>query len=125
MSVTINFSSSVNTNGSGTLSSSYSEVGTTAVTINNQFAASSTNVLYTVSWTVASMQAIFLLATVDMTIKTNSSSTPAQTISLKAGRPLRWGVSEGYFSNPITSDVTAFYVTCTAAGFLRGYVVTS
>lgn len=125
MSVSINFTSNVNVDGSGALSATFSEVGATAITIDNQFAAGSTDVEYDVSFAHATIQGIWLMSTVDMTVKTNSSSVPSQTLSLKAGRPLRWGTSEGYFSNPITADVTKLFVTCTAAGKLKGKVVTS
>lgn len=59
-----------------------------------------------------------------MTLKTNSTSTPANTFTLTPASPgIAWHTG-GPFTNPLTTDVTAIYVTSddTAARRLRIYV---
>jgi hypothetical protein len=60
-----------------------------------------------------------------MTIKTNSPTSPGNTINLVAGVPLIWDASAGYYPNPFTTNVTGFYVTCTAAALLQGSILTT
>ena len=55
------------------------------------------------------LQSWALVSTQDVTVKTNSSSTPQETISLKANRPQIWGIAGG--AKPISDDVSAFFVT--------------
>jgi hypothetical protein len=73
---------------------------------------------------VANVKSFMLLATADMTIKTNSSSSPGNTINLKANLPLNWAASNGYFANPFTVDVTSLFVSCTASARLQAVVLT-
>ena len=107
------------------LQGSFTETGTTSIDIANNFAAGSTNVAFSIAWTVANTQAIFLLSTSNLTIKTNSSSSPANTINLVANVPLIWDASAGYYSNPFTTNVTEFFITCSAAALLQGGVLTT
>jgi hypothetical protein len=106
-------------------SGSFTETGTTSINIATNLPASSTNVLVAAAWTVANTQAIFLLSTQNLTIKTNSPSSPANTINLIANVPLIWDASAGYYSNPFTTNVTAFYCTCSAAALLQGAILTT
>jgi hypothetical protein len=46
----------------------------------------------------------------DLTIKTNSSGSPQETIVLKDGIGIYWAVNEGH-ACPFAGDVTAIYVT--------------
>jgi hypothetical protein len=101
------------------------ETGTTRVAVDTNLPSSSTNVPVSAAFTVANMKSLILLATGgDLTLKTNSSSSPGNTISLKAGIPLTWGASSGYFPNPFTVDVTSFFVTCSASTRLQAIVLT-
>lgn len=45
----------------------------------------------------------------DLTIKTNSSSSPQETFNLKANKPVVW--LENMANTPIAGDVTALYVS--------------
>ncbi len=60
---------------------------------------------------------VFILADADMTLETNSSSAPDQTISLTANVPVAWVYGAG--TCPITADITSLYVTSTAGGTLK------
>lgn len=101
---------------SGTnVTATFTETGSSEVLINDVIPLSSTNLLRTLTITAANIQSIFMLASTDLTIKTNSSGSPANTINLKAGIPLVWSISSAYFTCPITTNVTAFYQTNGAA----------
>jgi hypothetical protein len=118
--LSIAFSSTDGTHAAG----GYTETGTNTVRIARQFYAGSTDVLIAAAWTIAATQALYLLSTTDLTVKTNSATSPADTIELKAGMPLVWEASGGYYPNPFSTDVTAFYCTCTAAAVLQGAILT-
>ena len=109
----------------GSVSGSSNEIGTTGLNINQDYPASTIDSALSVAFNYANLQSIVLVSSVDMTIETNSGSSPANTIPLKANRPFVWRKSDGYFANPFTSNVTGFYITCTAAGTLKGRILTS
>jgi hypothetical protein len=126
LSITQTLTHSVKSDSNGVqLSASGVEVGAQEIVIDQAFAASTTDALLSIAVTVANIQAIYLLASSDLKIETNNGTSPANTINLKAGRPLVWEKSPGYFSNPLTTNVTAFYITCTAAARLRIRILTS
>ncbi|MEO6809715.1 MAG: hypothetical protein ABI353_11440 [Isosphaeraceae bacterium] len=53
---------------------------------------------------------LYLVSDVDLTLKTNNSGTPQETIALTAGNPLVWD-STAYHAIPFAGDVTAIYLT--------------
>jgi hypothetical protein len=53
---------------------------------------------------------IFILSDQDMTLKTNSSGAPDDTIVLKANVPYIW-TTDSYDAIQITADITALYMT--------------
>ena len=59
---------------------------------------------------VSQLKSLMLLSTVDMTIETNDGTTPADTLTLAANVPLLWFEGCG-FDNPLTTDVTALFLT--------------
>jgi hypothetical protein len=101
----------VTNNTQGTVSGSLQEVGSSEIVLDQTIPANSTNLLYTISLIAANLQSFIMLSDSDLTVKTNSSSAPANTINLKAGKPLVWDISNGYYPNPFTVNVTAFYST--------------
>jgi hypothetical protein len=54
--------------------------------------------------------AIFILSDQDMTLKTNSSGAPDDTIALVANVPYVW-TTDSYDAIQITADITALYMT--------------
>lgn len=62
------------------------------------------------SFPYAGVQQIYILSDSNLTLNTNSYGTPAPQFNLKAGRPYVWCLSDGYFANPFTVNVTGFYV---------------
>jgi hypothetical protein len=101
------------------------EAGNARVGLDQTIPAGSTNLSVSMAWTVANTESIFIVASQNCTIKTNSSGSPANTINLVANIPLVWGKSAGYFSNPFTVDVTSWFVTCSAATRLQAAILTS
>lgn len=81
-------------------------------------AANQTN--YEVDYTldVSSCKGLYISSDVAMTVKTNSSGSPDQTITLTANTPVIWYTGIGA-TCPITTDVTKLYVTNTTAGTLK------
>lgn len=53
---------------------------------------------------------VMIKATVDMTLKTNSTGAPDDTLSLKAGIPMVWREND-YNALFLSADVTKFYAT--------------
>jgi len=92
--------------------------GDTQVALDTQIAAATTNQLFTIAIDVSQVKMLVMLADVAMTIKTNSSGSPANTVNLLAGVPYEYGEG-GYTTLVLTTDVTAIYVTSTLAGRLR------
>lgn len=123
---TLNQNNSVNLNGVGALQGAVADVGATGLQLNTAVPSNTTGQLLSISFTAATLQAIWLVSSQPLTIATNSQSTPGQTINLRAGIPYKWSASTGYFTNPITTNVTAFYLSTTGgpAATLKGYILT-
>lgn len=59
---------------------------------------------------VSQMKLLYISSDQDITIETNNSSAPADTLTITANKPLLW--YEGYgLDNPLGTDVTALYIT--------------
>lgn len=123
--ITDTINSSVSGTDGARLSGSDVEAGNTQITIDQTIPASSTNLLVSCAWTVANTESIFIVASQNCTIKTNSSGSPANTINLVAGIPLIWGASAGYYTNLFTTNVTSWYLTTSAATRLQAAILTS
>jgi hypothetical protein len=61
------------------------------------------------------VQSIYILSDTDVTLKTNSTGSPTDTIALVARVPVDWTINDTLAKCPITASVTAFYLT-NAAG---------
>lgn len=59
---------------------------------------------------VDQIKSIYMKSNVDLTVETNSDSAPDDTIELLAGIPYIWHTGS-YFTNLLTTDVTALYLT--------------
>ena len=71
---------------------------------------SSTDLEVSIAIDVSLLSNLYLASDQDVTIETNNPTTPDDTISLKADVPLIWN-ADAYFTNPLTTDVTKFYIT--------------
>ncbi|QDT95553.1 hypothetical protein [Gimesia aquarii] len=70
----------------------------------------STDLEVVISIDFSALKLLFMVADQDLTIETNNGTTPDDTISLTADKPLVWFEQSGY-SNPLTMDVTNMFVT--------------
>jgi hypothetical protein len=102
---------SLQAQGVNVLSGSQVEAGDLQPMADVAVPAATTDQPATLAIVAAKLQVLFLVSDKDLTLKTNSPSAPANTFSLKAGAPLVWSKSEGYFANPLSADVTAIYLT--------------
>lgn len=59
---------------------------------------------------VSALKLLYLSSDQDLTIKTNDSGTPTDTLTVSGGKPLVWFEQNGY-TNPLSADVTAIYVS--------------
>lgn len=59
---------------------------------------------------VARMKSLFILSDQDITINTNSSSVPADTLTPKANKPLIWYDGSG-LANPLGTDVSRLFIS--------------
>lgn len=83
-----------------------------------------TNTEYALEFAYAAVQSVDFISTVNMTLKFNSTGSPAPEIVLVAGELIHWDVgmfaaNNTLFPNPFTANVTAVYCTNTAAGTLN------
>lgn len=119
MSITYTLTGKASSSAGGSLSAQHTEVGASEYTVDQTFAAASSNATLTGAFNYANVQAVYILADQNATLETNSGSSPDNTFSLIAGRPLEWSRSSAYFSNPFTANVTGLFVTCTPATRLQ------
>lgn len=106
---------------SGSISGQTTDTGNTLTTTTATFPASSTNASLTLAFTKANLQSSFIVADQNCTIKTNSTGSPSETITLIANIPhptYSWSKSAG-LTNPWTTDVTTAFVTCTPATTIK------
>jgi hypothetical protein len=73
-------------------------------------ADSVTDQLIVISIDVSQIKSIYILSTQDLTLETNNSGAPVDTISLVANMPYIW-TTDSYDTNKLGTDVTAIYLT--------------
>jgi hypothetical protein len=71
---------------------------------------STTDLLVNLEVDVSQIQVIVMMSDQALTVETNSSSAPTDTISLLANKPWIWHPNS-YDANLLTTDVTALYLT--------------
>ena len=72
--------------------------------------AGSVNFQVVLAFPVANIQAMVIDASANVTIKTNSTSSPGDTINLNANYGIFWGIG-GLPARPLSVDVTSLYVS--------------
>jgi hypothetical protein len=80
------------------------------VGLDDTVAATTTNKEFDVALTRANLQSMVLTCDKAVTVKTNSTSSPQETISLTAGQAIIWA-HDHTESAPFAGNVTKFYVT--------------
>ena len=84
--------------------------GSGQASVDETIADNTTDGVVDIAINVSEIKLLIMLSDQDMTIKTNSSGAPDDTISLLANVPLIW-TSDSYYTNKLTVDVTKLYVT--------------
>lgn len=88
--------------------------------ISESVAANATNLQIHWAAVVANIKSILISTDLALTVKTNSSGSPAQTLTLVANQPYEWNTNH-LDALLLTPDVTTLYVTnasnTTAANF--------
>lgn len=95
----------------GTIASSaYDVTGDFREGVDETVGPSTTNTEFDINIDVSAIQSMALWCDHDVTLKTNSTAAPGNTITLKAGKMLAWDLNHSD-ANPLTSDVTKIFVT--------------
>jgi hypothetical protein len=82
------------------------------VNFDDTVAASQTDFSIPATFDKDRINSIFIIADFDCTLETNSGSSPANTIALKAGIPVIWFKEYPAATNPFAAaDVTGFFFT--------------
>lgn len=121
MSTTLQLTRSV-ANGGVTYGSTETVTVDALATLKRTIAAGASNVQYIFPVDFSQLQFVFLKGSAAMTLKTNSSGSPTDTISLVAGSPKIWKTGDASGLNPFTADVTlagGIFVTSVAGGTLE------
>lgn len=84
--------------------------GGARLSISETIAGSSTNAQVVGTLDVSQVVSFVMVSNVACTVKTNSTGSPADTITLVADVPYVW-TSDSYDSFQLGTDVTVFYVT--------------
>lgn len=92
------------------VSQSNTYTGSGQASVDETIADNTTDGVVDIAINVSEIKLLIMLSDQDMTIKTNSSGAPDDTISLLANVPLIW-TSDSYYTNKLTVDVTKLYVT--------------
>ena len=92
--------------------------GSGEVNLDETIAASQTNKLVTFVCDVSAMTSLFISCDETITIKTNDSATPDDTITVTADKPIVWYTACGH-DNPFSVDVTELYITTTNESALK------
>jgi hypothetical protein len=69
-----------------------------------------TNMPFSLALDISQVKSLYILSDQDVTLKTNSSSSPTDTIALKANQPYIW-YTGAYDASKITADVTQAFIT--------------
>jgi len=70
----------------------------------------STDLAANVAIDFSAVKLLYIVSDQDLTIETNDGSSPDDTLTLVANKPLVWFEDCGY-TNPLSADVTAVYLT--------------
>jgi len=87
-----------------------SKTGSEVVEWDGIIPISTTNQALQLAFTTASMQALLISSTFALTLKTNSSGSPIQTLTLAPNQAITWYTGSAN-ANPITTDVTEIFIT--------------
>lgn len=91
--------------GSTALADSVTETGNIAIDANFTVPVSTTNQAEAIAWNNTNLTAIYIKSNTTLTLKTNSSSSPQDTLTITGGVPFIWYATSG-ITNPFAGNVT-------------------
>lgn len=94
--------------GSVSLSDQVTLSGAIATEASFSVPGSTTNQQQAIDFNQSNLQGVYIKTDQDVTLKTNSTGSPQETISLKAGIPFVWVKGAGV-ANPFAGNVTTTY----------------
>lgn len=101
----------VSSSGAGSISArGNSYIADQSATVNQTVPAGSTNLEIDIAFPTTGLAIVELVSSVDMTVKTNSSGSPQETLALKAGVGVGWA-KDDLHACPFAGAVTKFFVT--------------
>jgi len=83
----------------------------------------STDLAANIGIDVSALKFLYIVSDQDLTVETNDGTSPDDTLTLSAGKPIVWYDGCGY-SNPLGTDVTALYLTNASGADATLYVKT-
>ena len=97
--------------GSSVVEQSFSQSSGAESNVDEDVTTATTDGLVAFTLDFSQCKALYMLASGGaLTVKTNSSGAPDQTIALASGVPFVWVATSG-ITCPITTDITALYVS--------------
>ena len=111
-------SQAVTRSGLELVSARFDLTGDQEINLEEDLAANQTNLEFTLGLDVSKLKSYVLVATAAVTLKTNSTGSPDDTILLPAGKAVVWYDGSPY-ANLFGTDVTKVYLTNTAAASVK------
>ena len=99
--------------GSSVVSETVTRTAESELNMELTIANSSIDTQVAVNFTASQLVSVFMLSDENLRVEVNNSSS-ALVFELKADSPFIWESQDSYFSNPFTTNVSAFYVTNTS-----------
>lgn len=99
--------------GQVSVSKQYSAAGN--IEIDETVPATTTHMPLSMALDISQVKSLMISSDVAVTLKTNSSGSPTDTIAIKAGIPYIWNI-DSYDSCLVTADVTTAFVTNATSG---------
>lgn len=99
--------------GQTSVSKQYTAAG--SIEIEETVPATTTHMPLSLAIDISQLKSIIISSDVALTLKTNSSSSPTDTLAIKAGVPYIWNV-DSYDTCKITADVTSAFLTNATGG---------
>ena len=115
MSVSVTITRSIQLPGGVIQSGGVQKTAGQLIQIDENIPQSQTDALIALALDVSQIKALFMMCDTAITLETNSSSAPDNTIALVANVPITWAQGDAN-ACPLTVDVTALYATNGAVG---------
>lgn len=90
-----------------------SDTASSAISILENVPDGTTDQEVSISLDIDQIKILYIAADQNLTLETNSGSSPDDTINLLAGVPLAWHVNS-YFSNPFSVDIASIFLSNSA-----------